>query len=178
MTVVGEKRWSCFCHCRNCTRVRGIQSHQAIGWPIQAFAITRGEEFVKTVKTKSSLLPAISGYTLGETPAYPQIYTFCGECGTSIYQRLEEKDLHIFPYIYISPTLLNIENEDSSVSCGVNCKLPEELLPSIHFNYENRAWDVHDDLVKWAVTGLISQRLNSDGSPMDTEEPRNNRKLT
>jgi len=32
---------------------------------------------------------------------------------------------------------------------GINCKLPDNLLPQMHLNYENRAYDSCDALPKF-----------------------------
>ena len=48
------------------------------------------------------------------------------------------------------------------ISDGKNCKLPAELLPKAHINYENRLWDWNDDLPKM---GCFSDPVNNNGTP-------------
>jgi hypothetical protein len=89
------------------------------------------------------------------------LFFFCSECGSLIYQNVSALDL-----INTTPVNFNIENEDESVSCGVNCKLPQELLPKFDVNYENRQWDVHDDSPKFKCWGQSKEprMMNNDRS--------------
>ena len=47
-----------------------------------------------------------------------------------------------------TPTSFQIETEDASLPCGVSSKLPPEMCPQAHINYENRLYDADDALPK------------------------------
>ena len=61
----------------------------------------------------------------------------------------------------------HLETEEPNNLCGKSCELPDSLLPTAHYNYENRLYDFNDDLPKW-MTFAMSQgnpgiRLTNDG---------------
>ena len=61
----------------------------------------------------------------------------CTKCGCSVYQYPEGGNFRA-----LFPTNFHIED-------GVNCRLPDEYLPKMHVNYENRHYDWYDDLPKF-----------------------------
>ena len=65
----------------------------------------------------------------------------------------------------ILPVNFHIEAaaDDPNIPCGKSSKLPNELMPTAHTNYENRVMDVHDDLPKFTAFSS-SPRLNNDGT--------------
>jgi len=82
-----------------------------------------------------------------------------------IYQHPGGEDFKDFRALF--PVNFHIETDDSSLPCGKSCKLPDELMPTNHINYENRVMDVHDALPKYTAFGppfVEGERLNNDGS--------------
>lgn len=67
-------------------------------------------------------------------------------------------------FVALLPATFRCETPDSSNPCGVSCKLPAELVPNIHINYENRHYDWNDDLPKF-VGFPGSAKLKNDGTP-------------
>jgi len=58
---------------------------------------------------------------------------FCGVCGTLIHQGPAGMDLRA-----VTPSAFHLEG-----------KLPDDYLPTVHWNYESRHWDHNDNLVKF-----------------------------
>ena len=82
-----------------------------------------------------------------------------------IYQHPGGEDFKDFRARF--PVNFHLETDDSSLPCGKSCKLPDELMPTNHINYENRVMDVQDDLPKYTAFGppfVEGERLNNDGS--------------
>ena len=76
----------------------------------------------------------------------------CTECGSPVYQSPEGAPFRAFyPRSF-----------DGYVNGKCN-KLPVDLMPTIHINYENRMYDFNDDLPKFLVWpgGVM---CNNDGS--------------
>jgi hypothetical protein len=162
-TIAGKQVENAYCHCRLCTRARGLYSGSGAIYHRDAFTITRGEEYVKDFGTPQHKITSTGlHFHAKDRPSGTLHFCFCSECGSLIYQNVTGLDL-----LSVTPVNFNIENEDESVSCGVNCKLPQELLPRCHFNYENRQWDVHDDLPKFKGVPPSKEprmMMNNDGS--------------
>ena len=66
-------------------------------------------------------------------------------------------------FLAVFPVNFRIETDDPTAPCGKSCRLPEELMPKAHLNYENRLMDANDDLPKYTAF-QSSPRLNNDGS--------------
>ena len=89
-------------------------------------------------------------------------HAFCTECGSFLFQRPKGATFRA-----LDPASFHLETEEPNNLCGKSCKLPDSLLPTAHYNYENRLYDFNDDLPKW-MTFAISQgnpgiRLTNDG---------------
>mmetsp|Transcript_54015 Transcript_54015/g.157704 ORF Transcript_54015/g.157704 Transcript_54015/m.157704 type:complete len:157 (+) Transcript_54015:60-530(+) len=132
-----------FCHCRACSRARGVSPVHLVAFEEPCFQITKGEEFVKVSKGLGRMTHA-----------------FCSECGAFIYQCPAGAGFRA-----LMPTTFHIETVDPSVPCGVSCKLPPELLPTAHVHYENRLMDACDDLPKYTAF-TDSPQLKNDGTPL------------
>lgn len=88
-------------------------------------------------------------------------HAICTECGGGLWQSPQNADFRaLFPVTFM------IETPDSSVSCGVSCKLPRELLPTCHVNYENRLFDWLDGLPKYKLFEEDGVLLDDEGSPL------------
>ena len=125
-TVKGKKMFSVLCHCRACSRARGMSPVHLVGFPVEAFEYERGEDMVNI------------GSGLGK-----MLHAFCSSCGTGLYQCPEGAG---FRAVY--PTNFHM-------SCSTDNEkevlLPPCLLPATHINYENRLFDWHDPLPKFQV---------------------------
>lgn len=139
-TVSGDPIFNLFCHCRACSRARGVSPSHLYAVPNEQFSIDQGEEHLQVKEGMGRLVHAI-----------------CIKCGCHIYQCPDGAKFRA-----VLPVNFHIETPDSSNPCGVSCKLPKELLPTAHVNYENRLMDVEDDLPKYTAFSS-SPRLNNDG---------------
>lgn len=61
------------CHCENCRRITGSAALTASIWPRAGFAITQGQDAMKTYTDRATE----SGQPLSRT--------FCGECGSTLF---------------------------------------------------------------------------------------------
>lgn len=139
--------FNAYCHCRACSRARGASPSHLFGVPASHFSITKGASRLKAINGRGKM-----------------IHAFCTHCGCHIYQHLDGVD-----YRAVFPANFHIETNDASVPCGVSCKLPKQLWPTQHFNYENRLMNATDDLPKY-TTFQSSPRLNNDGSLYQEEK--------
>ena len=118
---VEGKMTSYLCHCKACSHSCGMSPvHFIRVSPASGFQFTDGADLVTTAK----------GYG-------KMIHAFCSKCGVMIYQYPDGNDFRA-----ILPTNFHIED-------GVNGKLPEKYLPTVHVNYENRQYDWSDKLPKF-----------------------------
>mmetsp|Transcript_8165 Transcript_8165/g.26956 ORF Transcript_8165/g.26956 Transcript_8165/m.26956 type:complete len:157 (-) Transcript_8165:147-617(-) len=132
-----------YCHCRACSRAMGMSPVHLVCFSKDAIEITAGEDNLQMVQ----------GH--GKMEHY-----HCNQCLTQVYQTPAGA-----PFNALFPTTFRIETPDPSLPCGVSCKLPTELLPTVHINYENRLTDWADDLPK--LTGFPgSPPLKNNGTPM------------
>jgi hypothetical protein len=120
--VEGAPLFNGFCHCHNCTNAMGTSPVHMLGVPTAGFSVTKGQDKVKEW----------SGYhgSLRNGRAT------C--CGSSLYQYPEGKGFHA-----VFPRML------TGYVKGKSSKLPADLMPTGHMNYENRTLDSHDDLPKF-----------------------------
>ena len=110
-----------YCHCRACGRAHGISPVQVALVKEENFKVLQGEELIV------------------ESTSGKMSYRFCGKCGCAVYQwQIGQSYRSTFPATY------HIESPD-----GITYKLPKELQPVMHVNYENRLLDWHDDVVKY-----------------------------
>lgn len=143
----GPTLFNALCHCRVCSRGRGVGPVQLIGLPKECIVIVTGEDKLKDVPAPEELKSSF-------------LNTICSNCGSTVYQSPKGA-----PFKAITPTTLKIETVDDSFPCGVSCKLPAELLPTAHINYENRLFDVNDDLIKFSsMPGGV--QVKNDGTPV------------
>lgn len=119
-TVKGQPKFNAFCHCKACSRACGMSPVHLIGFPDECFNITQGEENIQVVNGLGSM-------THGK----------CTSCGVGIYQCPNGANFKA-----VFPTTFQIEDQKS-------CLLPADLLPTVHFNYENRHHDWSDSLPKF-----------------------------
>lgn len=136
----GPIRFNVLCHCRSCSRARGVSPVHllAVSEDGESFTLTRGAELLKT-------------YVMLKTPGNTRnmTFTFCTGCGTHIYQRPEGA-----PFFAMFPLNFRIANVDNpsfkeGENSEKNCLLPKELWPRLHLNYENRLKDWDDSLPKY-----------------------------
>ena len=132
-----------FCHCKACTRACGMSPVHLIGLPGDTFQITQGEESVQVVDGLGNMTHAK-----------------CTSCGVGIYQCPKGASFRA-----VFPTNFHIEEQDSRSSC----LLPPELLPTSHFNYENRQYDWSDSLPKFKAFPPEG-RLENNGEPSSSPE--------
>ena len=119
--VKGNVVLNMLCHCKNCSHNRGSSPVHLMGVaPADGLAITEGNEKLSKAKAYGTM-----------------VYAFCSMCGCLIYAHPEGENFRA-----VLPTNFHIEN-------GVSCKLPEEYLPKVHVNYENRQYDWKDNLPKY-----------------------------
>ena len=136
-----------YCHCRACSRAHAVSPVMLFAVPAATFAVTRGEEHI-------SVRPGQGRMT----------HAFCTQCGCAVWQCPAGASFRA-----LFPVTFHIERPDPAMPCGVSCKLPEEMLPVKHFNYENRLVDWHDPLPKFVRFG--GQQMNNDGTLKEEEEP-------
>lgn len=115
------------CHCKACSRARGVSPlHLIAVTPPEALQILKGEEGLVTHR--------------GYRGAFGQMtHRFCGACGCLIDQGPEGA-----PFRAVLPVNFHLED-------GKSCVLPEKYKPKLHVNYENRMMDWHDSLPKYKV---------------------------
>ena len=144
----GPELFNCLCHCRVCSRARGVSPVQLIGVPTECLVIVTGEDKLKEVAAPDELKSSM-------------VSTACANCGAIVFQGPKDA-----PFRAITPASLKIQVEDASFPCGVSCKLPADLLPSAHINYENRLYDYADDLPKFSsMPG--GAMVTNDGTPIE-----------
>lgn len=130
--VEGYLRMSGFCHCKSCSRNRGVNPvHCIMVQPRDCLTITKGEDKVRMLTTDLGM--------------GPMDRNFCVECGCMIWQG--PREIRGFgkacPWRTFMPTCFRFEQGEKGA------KLPKYLLPWAHFNYENRLMDVDDNLPKF-----------------------------
>jgi len=112
-----------FCHCPGCSLGVGVSPVHCLVVPDNNFKVTKGEEYVTIFDGTGSLR-----------------FGKCSECGAGIFQYPEGAG-----YRAGYPRMLHGYRK------GLNNKLPEDLMPTAHINYENRQMDNYDDLPKFDV---------------------------
>ena len=143
------------CHCRACSRARGASPAHLMLLPTSHLTITKGitEKKLKVCNGMGKM-----------------VHAFCTECGCYIYQFADYGPA--YDYRAVFPVNFHIETPDPTTPCGSSCKLPTQLLPTAHLNYENRVMDATDDLPKWTtfMSERFGPRLNNDGTLYQEEK--------
>eukprot|EP00534_Pseudo-nitzschia_fraudulenta_P000491 CAMPEP_0201128616 /NCGR_PEP_ID=MMETSP0850-20130426/34297_1 /ASSEMBLY_ACC=CAM_ASM_000622 /TAXON_ID=183588 /ORGANISM="Pseudo-nitzschia fraudulenta, Strain WWA7" /LENGTH=157 /DNA_ID=CAMNT_0047397855 /DNA_START=28 /DNA_END=501 /DNA_ORIENTATION=+ len=137
--LTGAPMMNALCHCNACTSGLGSSCavHLWVAASSENYKITSGEELLKRYDGNKTLK-----------------FWKCSGCGSPIYQGPEAA-----PFRGFYPRTF-----DGYVDGKCN-KLPDDLQPTMHVNYENRLWDANDDKPKFAAfppEGMV----NNDGSPI------------
>ena len=133
----GKIKMNVFCHCKACSRTRGMSPVHLLGVPTDCFEVTEGADKLKLTNFVGKL-----------------DHAFCSECGCGIYQCPRNADFKaLFPTNF-------------QISEGACCMYPDTLKAQAHINYENRVSDANDSLPKFKVWPG-GQMCNSDGSIID-----------
>jgi transcription factor C subunit 7 len=152
----GTPVFNVLCHCRPCSRARGVGPMHLLGFREEDFEFLSGADLVKVVESPPELVT--KSY---ESPR-PMTHAFCTDCGCFVYQRPKGASFRA-----LAPTTFHLETPsppgDEGYSCGVSCQLPARLHPTCHVNYENRQMDCHDALPKWRTFAHRKVALSSDG---------------
>ena len=133
-TLDGPYMFNGLCHCKACTINAGSGPVHLIGAAHSTWSFQKGEDNLEICK----------GY-------FGKMYVAkCKTCMAPVYQGPEGG-----PFKAAFPRMFQISD-------GKSCKLPAELMPQAHLNYENRLWDCNDDLPKM---GCFSDPVNNNGTP-------------
>ena len=125
--VKGQVMLNALCHCGTCCYNRSMSPvHVMVVKFFESLTITEGEENLSKYETETAE------------------HGFCSICGVMVYQTLKEKT-EGKDYVTIMPTNFHIENKDCKDG---RRKLPEDYLPQLHINYQERHYDWSDDLPK------------------------------
>mmetsp|Transcript_60228 Transcript_60228/g.136172 ORF Transcript_60228/g.136172 Transcript_60228/m.136172 type:complete len:185 (-) Transcript_60228:82-636(-) len=127
------------CHCRACSRARGMSPVHLVAVPASGFTVLSGSKFMRVSLGYGKLT-----------------HTFCENCGTGLYQNPEGAS-----YVSVYPVNFQIESPKG----GPACPLPAKYLPKAHVNYENRLFDWHDNLPKYLIWPSGAQ-VGDDGKPL------------
>jgi hypothetical protein len=105
--------------------------------------------------------------TLKETKGYGSLVNgWCEDCGCRIRQGPSAA-----PFYAVFPTNFHIED-------GKNCKIPKELMPDCHINYENRIRDWKDDLPKYNGLTPDSGQVDVCGNPIGLQKTEESTETT
>ena len=141
--ITGAPMMNVLCHCRPCSSALGSSCavHLYLAPSSENWKVTKGEDKIKAYDGAGSLK-----------------FWKCEDCGSPVYQAPEKAPFRAFyPRSF-----------DGYVDGKVNT-LPADLLPTMHINYENRLWDINDELPKFAAFPPDNM-VNNDGSAIKTEE--------
>ena len=134
--LTGEPMMNVLCHCKTCSMSLGMCPVHLYIMKNEQWKITQGEDKIKKFSGNGAL----------------RVYK-CWECGSQFCQGPEN-----LPFRAFYPRFM-----DGYVD-GKSNKLPENLCPKMHINYENRMWDYNDDVPKFAAFAP-NNPLNNDGTP-------------
>lgn len=138
--AAGEILFNALCHCKACTRAKGVSPVHLLAIMQEGFTITQGEEHLQVAKGRGKMRHA-----------------FCTECGCHIYQHPEDGGFRA-----LFPPTFHIEEKQRTMNNGC-LLLPPEMMPEVHTNYESRLRNFEDDLPKFKEWSG-SERLNNDGT--------------
>ena len=132
------------CHCGNCARSKGSS-------PVHLIALL-GESSVEVTQ----------GDELLHTRALNRFHLVtCSSCHGPVMQYQEGMGFRA-----VFPVCLDLGRGDVGSDHGAD-RIPEELRPKMHLNYENRLFDWDDQLPKFRVFPP-DDPLNSDGTHLTT----------
>lgn len=135
------------CHCRACSRARGMSPVHLVGVPEASFVVDPASKaFLTTVPGSGSSAMR---------------HTNCKSCGVGIYQQPEGKS-----FVATFPTTYQIETTSGEEGSTPSSLLPEYLLPRLHANYENRHFDWHDALPKYQAFPGSGPQMTNEGQPI------------
>lgn len=142
--VQGEVMVNGLCHCANCTRSKGVS-------PVHLIAL-RGEESVEVTQGKEQL----------HTRVIKRFHLVnCKRCHGPVMQFQEGMGFRA-----VFPVLLDLSRGEPGSDHGAD-RIPDELRPAVHLNYENRLFDWDDHLPKFKVFPP-DDPLESDGSRIES----------
>jgi hypothetical protein len=149
--------FSSICHCKACSRMRSSSlGVHIVGLPRESVAVRKGEEHIREGRVRGNRMTQ----------------HFCGECGTGMWQNPSGEDgfRAVFPANFVLQGDATGDNPNGPDRDSPDCTLPDELLPTMHINYENRRFDTSlaDALPKRREFGG-SEFVNSDGTPVANE---------
>lgn len=125
--VSGAPLFNVYDHCKACTRFRGSSPVHLYAVKCVDFAYTKGQDKLRVGKGLGSLR-----------------HTYCADCGSCVTQQPEGGDFQaVFPHQF------HIQKPDPTAASGLSLKMPKELMPQMHINYESRIFDCSDDLPKF-----------------------------
>ena len=144
----GQILFNELCHCRACTWAASVSPVHLIG--AERLTFTKGKDKVVIIQGLGTM-----------------IHARCCDCMSLLYQRpKEESCFAVFP-----PTF-HIGGDHATYQ-----KLPNQYLPTMHANYENRQRDYEDSLPKYKSFPPHNQ-MNNDGSLLDSESNANKKQKT
>ena len=138
--AAGDVIFNLLCHCKPCSRSRGVSPTHVIGVADDDFKVTLGQDNIKEVQPNTGKMT----------------HAFCTKCGCHIFQ----KPSHV-NFRGLLPVTFKIENNEDDTG---RIKLPESMQPTVHVNYESRLLDYNDTLPKF-LKFPSGPRVNNDGSP-------------
>jgi hypothetical protein len=141
MKATGDMLFSGMCHCKACSRARGMSPVHLVAVGKDGLSVIKGEEFVKIGNGHGSMRHA-----------------FCSQCGTGLWQAPENGGFRA-----LFPCTFHIGNPAEP-----GCILPDKYKPSAHLNYENRLSDWNDDLPKFKTFVQAGVRMTNDGQVIDS----------
>ena len=140
--LTGDPLMNVLCHCNGCSTGLGVSGsvHLYVVSSQECVKITEGEDLLKKFVGKG-----------------PLRFWKCTECGSPVYQEPDGMPIRgFYPRTF-----------DGYVDGKCN-KIPEDLKPKIHINYENRLWDFNDELPKFAAFPPDNM-VQNDGTPVPSE---------
>ena len=126
--VRGSLMLSAYCHCKNCTASKGAS-------PVHLVAV-QGADSVQVEEGSGEVVTRESGRMR---------FVTCASCHGPVMQHPADA-----PFRVVFPVNLDLARGQAGDDHGAD-RIPDELAPSMHLNYENRLFDWHDDLPKYKV---------------------------
>jgi hypothetical protein len=135
-SVEGEQIFNGLCHCKNCTRARGVSPVHIIGVsPADSVKILEGADALQEFILPNGQVSRV----------------FCKNCGCLIHQGpIGENFRAVMPATLRRDVLL----------------FSEDLQPKLHLNYESRLYNHQDDLPKYEGFPPSGKQLSNTGEPI------------
>jgi hypothetical protein len=133
------------CHCKACSRMRSSSTGvHLVALPKENVVVSKGESLLREGRVKGNRMTQ----------------HFCTSCGTGLWQNPQDASFRV-----VFPVNFRLGDPDSP-----SAVLPDDLLPTMHTNYENRLIDTttEDVLPKRRVFGS-SELLHSDGTLVEAD---------